>query len=233
MVDSPVVHLLQDLDFDAAIPLYIDRPYFIQYLHGIVFGPDHSNILEDFLFVTLRSTQYVAMTRANAIIDLLVSRPLRWLAGKSSQLSEWSAYAMGEALDLVEQLFERAQHDGSLFLDRSLDLFKPISDKQPLFAAWQQDTFERDHILAPDGRTRHLRFKLVRDELLDPIDPSNVATRLKTIEYLEVQCRAALKKMHDPNLALRDKLSSCNGANSIGNQVSDAPSLLLNHNQTQ
>lgn len=209
----------QDLDFDAAIPLYIDRPYFVQYLNGLVFGPDHSNILEDFLFVTLRSMQYIAMTRANAIVDLLISRPLRWLAGKSSQLTEWSPYSMGEAMDVIEQFFETAQHDGSMFLDPSLDLFKPIKEKQPLFATWMEATFTQDHILAPDGKTRHLRFKLVRAELLDPVDPTNMATRMKTIEYLEVQCRAALRKLHDPKLALRDKLTSSDGTNSFHKQV--------------
>lgn len=214
-----VLLCVKDLDFDAAIPLYIDRPFFIQYLDGIVFGPDHSNILEDFLYVTLRSMQYIAMTRANAIVDLLISRPLRWLAGKSSQLAGWSPYSMGGAMDLVEQLFERAQHDGSMFLDESLDIFKSIKESQPLFAAWMEATFKDDHILAPDGKTKHLRFKLVRDELLDPKDPTNIATRLKTIEYLEVQCQAALRKMRDPKLALRDKLNSCDGANSFQNQV--------------
>mmetsp|Transcript_27852 Transcript_27852/g.63932 ORF Transcript_27852/g.63932 Transcript_27852/m.63932 type:complete len:117 (-) Transcript_27852:124-474(-) len=74
-----VVHLeradggRQDLDFDAAIPLYVNRKYIIQYLHPIVFAKGHSNILEDFLYVTFRSLQYIAMIRANAIIDLQVS----------------------------------------------------------------------------------------------------------------------------------------------------------------
>lgn len=34
-----------------------------------------------------------------------------------------------------------------------------------------------------------------------------------------MQCIAALKKMHDPKLALADKLTSMDGANAIGNQV--------------
>ena len=71
----------QDLDYDAAIPLYVMRPYIVDFLNTLVFGADHSNILEDFLYICFRSVQYVAMTRANAIIDLFISRPLRWLAG--------------------------------------------------------------------------------------------------------------------------------------------------------
>lgn len=61
---------------------------------------------------------------------------------------------MGKVLDLVEQFFLRAQHDGSLFLDPELDIFGPIAAEQPLFAAWRRYTMEEDIILSPDGRTR-------------------------------------------------------------------------------
>lgn len=67
----------QDLDFDAAVPMYILRPYVVEFLHLHVFGADHSNILEDFLYVTHSALEYVAMMRANSVVDLLISRPLR------------------------------------------------------------------------------------------------------------------------------------------------------------
>lgn len=180
----------------------------------------------------MRSMQYIAMTRANAIIDLFISRPLRWLAGKSRLLTDWSPYSMGEALDLVERFFERAQHDGSLFLDASLNIFETIATKQPLFAEWLDHAFTKDCILSPDGSVRHLRFKLTRDELINPRDATNVNTRVKTIEYLEVQCKAALHKMHNPKLAICDKLTSRDGSNSRGKQVCirpPAPSANLIH----
>lgn len=181
------LHRLQDLDFDAAIPIYVDRKYFVEYLHELVFGPDHANILEDFLYVTHRSLQFVAATRANAIIDLLISRPMRWLTGKSSELTNWSPYSMGRVLDIVEQFFVRAQHDGSLFLDPGLDIFREIADEQPLFAQWRTDMYERETRISPDGSTRHLIYKLARDELLEPKDPSNIRTRVKTIECVQPQ----------------------------------------------
>lgn len=184
-----------------------------------MFCKGHKNILEDFLYVTFSAMQYVAMTRANAIVDILISRPMRWLSGKSAQLHQWSPCSMGEVLDIVEQFFERAQHDGSLFLDPSLDLFKTIAEKQPLFAEWRLYTFDKEHVMSPDGSTKHLLWKEVRKELLSPSDATNAATRAKTIEYLEVQCSAALRKMHDPKLALRDKLSSKDGDHSVGNLV--------------
>lgn len=207
----------QDLDYDAAIPMYVNRKYFVEFLSSRVYQKGHSNILEDFLFVTFRSMQFVAMVRANAIIDLLVSRPLRWLSGKSSQLQDWSPLSMGQALDAVEELFNRAQHDGSLLLDPNLDIFKPIAETQPLFAAWRRHMFEEETVVAPDGKTKHLVWALVREELLNPADATNRATREKTIEYLEIQCAAGLRKMHDPRLALRDKLTSQDGVNCVGN----------------
>lgn len=123
---------------------------------------------------------------------------------------------MGEALDLVEQFLLNAQHDGSLFLKPDLDIFKPISDKQPLFKRWREYSYDEETVLAPDGRTKHLVWKLARDELLTPTDATNASTEQKTIEYLEVQCIAGLRKMHNPTLALRDKLTSQGGINCVG-----------------
>lgn len=84
-----------------------------------------------------------------------------------------------------------------------------------MFAAWRQFSFEEDSVLSPDGSCKHLLWKLARAELLDPTDPTNIRTRTKTIEYLEVQAAAALRKMHDPRLALSDKLTSQNGTNAV------------------
>lgn len=170
----------QDLDYDAAVPMYIDRKYFVEYLHTRVFAPKHSNILEDFLYVTLRSTQYVAMTRANAIIDIRVSRPMRWLSGNSASLTDWSPFSMGRVVDIVEQFFVQAQHDGSLFLDPALDLFQAIAAEQPLFAEWRTYTFTQDFVYSPGNSVKHLVYKLALAEALQPVDATNAATRAKT-----------------------------------------------------
>ena len=207
----------QDLDYDAAVPLYIMRPYIIEFLQTLVFNADHSNVLEDFLYTSFRSQQYIAMTRANAVIDLVISRPLRWLAGSSYRLPNWSPVSMTRALDMVEQLFVKASVDGSILLQANLtvNLFKEIADEQPLFAVYLKHLYEEATVLSLDGKEKHPIYALVRDELFDPKDTTNLATRDKTIEYLEVQCVAGLRKLHDPKLALADKLASQDGANSF------------------
>lgn len=114
------------------------RKYMIEFLHTLVFGSDHSNVLEDFLYLSFSSMQYIAMTRANALVDLLISRPLRWLSGNSYRLDNWSPLDMNVAGDLVYAILVRVEADGSCLLDPTLDIFKSIADVQPLFAEWRK-----------------------------------------------------------------------------------------------
>ena len=143
----------QDLDYDAAVSMYINRELVVEFLHTLVFGADHSNILEDFLYTTLRCTEYVAMMRANALFDVHISRPLRWLAGNSYKLSNWSPLDMNNVLKQVKKIYEQAANDGALFLDATLDVFAEVAAKQPLFAEYRKWMYEECTILAPDGKT--------------------------------------------------------------------------------
>ena len=36
----------QDLDYDAAVPMYVMRPYMVELLHSRVYSKGHKNILE-------------------------------------------------------------------------------------------------------------------------------------------------------------------------------------------
>ena len=127
---SELVHLLQ-LDYDAAVPMYINRRYMVEFLHPRVHTAGHSNTLEEFLYIAHRTDEYLAMTRANAIIDLVIARPMRWLTGKSADLIDWSPFSMGPVLDMLEELFERGARDGSVFFDPELNIWKLVADKQP------------------------------------------------------------------------------------------------------
>lgn len=206
------------MDYDAAVPIYVNRSYLVTYLHSHVFASGHKNILEDFLYQALLTNQFIAMSRANAIIDLRISRPHRWLSGKTSELQDWSPIQMNGVLDLIDAVFQLTKDDGSVLLDPALDVFKPIAEKQPLFRAYREFTSTHDVVLSPDGKVRHLHYMCALAELLDPQDETNRGTQQKTIEYLEVQAAAALEKMHDSKLAIADKLTSQGGVNSMGKQ---------------
>lgn len=125
---------------------------------------------------------------------------------------------MSAALDLVEEVFQSAKDDASVLLAPDLNVFGPIADAQPLFKEYLEYTFSQHAILSPNGSTRHLLHALAKKELLDPEDATHKLTQQKTLEYLQVQCAAALEKMHDSKLAIADKLTSQNGENSIHNR---------------
>lgn len=146
----------QDLDYDAATPIYINRRYLVEYLHTHVFAANHKNILEDFLYQTLMTNQYIAMSRANAAIDLRISRPHRWLAGKTSELLDWSPIKMNWVLDLIDAAFQRLKDDGTALLDPEWDIFAKVAEEQPLFQEYLDFTFNHDVVLSPNGRVRHL-----------------------------------------------------------------------------
>ena len=207
----------QDLDFDAAAPIYMNWLFLVEFLHRFVHLSDHANQLEDFLYSVLRSVEFCAMARANALVSLLISQPLRWLAGKASELHDWSPAKATWAYDLVEQTLECVALDGSVLINAQLDIFKPIADEQPLFRDYRKFTYSRAHILSPDRNTTHLLWKATRAELLSPTDPTRQATLTKTIQYLEVQAAAALRKFHDEKLVIASMLSSKNGTGCLAN----------------
>ena len=126
--------------------IYVNRVFLVEYLHQSVFANGHSNILVDFLYTACRTLQFVAMSRANAIIDLRISKPIRWLAGKAAELQDWSPYKNNMVLDLVYEVFKRAQDDGNLLLDPDLRVFGSIEDEQPLFREWMVYTFCSDSL---------------------------------------------------------------------------------------
>jgi hypothetical protein len=176
----------------------------------------------DFKLVVLRALsakEYIAMLRANSIVDLLISRPLRFLAGSAYKLDNFSPLSLGTvgkkgALDLVEEAMDAAALDGTTLLDPHLDIFAPIAAEQTLFHEWREDMFNKKTCLGPDGKTKHLMWKLVRDEVLTPSDPTNADpfVRQKTVEYLQVQMAAGLKAMRDKKRSIAKHLASQGGS---------------------
>lgn len=133
-------------------------------------------------------------------------------------MKDWSPIKNNQVLDIIHDVFTRAKSDGAFLLDPLLEVFQSILAEQPMFREYLENTSTYEAVLSPDGRTRHLWYKLALQEALNPADPTNQATREKTIEYLQVQCGAALEKMEDPKLALANKLTSQDGCNAIGKQ---------------
>ena len=209
----------QDLDYDAAVPMFINRRYEVEYLDARVYASDHKNILEDAMYVTRTKLECVAEMRANALIDLRISRPWRWLCGKGAeQLVDWSPYSQGLVLDMLEELSLRIARDGSVLLESQLDIWKEFRLKEPKFQEYF-DHLEHDTVMAPDGKTKHEWYTLALKEVLDPTDATNARTRNLTIRYIQAQLQAGIRKLHDSRTVLHEYLTSQDGELSFSKQA--------------
>ena len=214
-----VYFTLQDLDFDGAVAMYVNRRYMVDFLDLRIYGTaDHQNKLEDAIYVTHTKLEYVAMMRANAVVDLIISVPWRFLSGKGADLDDWSPFSQGIVLDLINDLSERVVNDPSILLDARLDLWKDIKATEPKFQAYF-DHLQADKVLAPDGKTKHQWYKLALAEVLDPEDETNRKTRDLTVEYLRAMFTGGHAKLHDNRTVIPQYLTSENGALSFGNQA--------------
>ena len=210
----------QDLDFDAAVPMYINRKHTVDFLRPRVYAKGHSNILEDSVFVTHTKLQYVALIRASAIIDIRIALPLRWIAGNGPKLKDWSPFSMGPVLDRIESTLERGSRDGAVLLSSApLAIYESMAAEQPAFKEYLEWLYEKKTVRSPNGKKKYLLYKDVLDELLDPQDEDNAATRELAIDFLRAACAEGLAKLHDKRTVLPKYLSSQDGELSFEKQA--------------
>lgn len=206
----------QDLAFDGAVPLFANRVLATTFLREQVFTPNHSNILEDFLWATLSCVEMVALTRVLTLWDLLLSMPLRWLCGSSSRLSNWSIYDFGPVLDSVVTLLENVASDGAVLLDKDLSPFSAVAEEQPLFKSWLEE-LHKDELRAPDGKTSFCWFSMVLAEAREPANKSNQESTDMVVQLAMAMATDGLKKMKDPRAAIKDWISCTDGKYSRAN----------------
>ena len=136
-----------------------------------------------------------ALLRASTLFQIIFSDPLRWLAGKSGELDEWSIVSLGESLDATEEALTAIAADGSALLDPALDPFAAIAAKQPAFADWRKKRMERTQ-LAPDGKTPHTTLALALAEALSPKLQGNLDATPRVIALAQAMAQRGLQKLH-------------------------------------
>ena len=104
-------------------------------------------------------------------------------------------------------------------LNLTLDFWQEHADKHKEFREYLEYTFTKQTVRSASGNTKHLVYKCALAELLDPEDKTNQETRALTLELLQVQCAAGLRKLHDERTVLPQYLASQDGALSFENQA--------------
>lgn len=96
-------------------------------LRDVVFVPGHANILEDYLWIVLRTNEMATALRVFTLLDIRMSCPMRWLCGSNAKLSDWSVFKAGGLFELVETALLAIAADGKALSDPVLDIFGPIA----------------------------------------------------------------------------------------------------------
>ncbi len=146
----PIIRTLggdhQDSLFEGALPVYMGRKFFVQFLHEELCSSTNENILQTNMFIVLRSTKMIAQLRIASIVFMAVVVPMRWLAGKTHKLAHcnWSERSMGRAVDLMYNAFVEVELDGELMLDEDfiMGIFSPLYEELPEFNGYLEYFFE-------------------------------------------------------------------------------------------
>ena len=203
-----------DLAFDGAVPIFMNRIIILEFLHTLVNVPGANNKLEKFLWQVLRCNEMTAVLRVCTLWQTLITNPMRWLTGSSTELHDWGLDNSNEVLDLVYDSMVKVAADGHTLLDPSFDPLESIAAKQPKFATWRSDQLLHT-VQAPDG-TKHLVHARVLAEARSPAGSGNAQATEMVVALAEAMAEAALVAMRDPLRAIADKLTSQDGVNAIG-----------------
>ena len=87
----PIVQSLggkrQDRSFEGALPVFMDRRYFVAFLHHYICCTYSNNILQHKFFTTLSCVEVIAEIRFASIFFIVFVVPMRWLAGNTQNLA--------------------------------------------------------------------------------------------------------------------------------------------------
>ncbi len=221
----------QDLEYEACAAIYVNRPYYVEFLDMLMKDIAHSNILEDYLFVVLISVEMLAAVRTYAVFYVTFVTELRFLAGSSHLLTDWSPASMAQVADTFESWMLEGAVDGKSILDllASGDSpFQAIEEAQPLFAAYRKH--EADALASsPNGKVRHARNRKLRAALARPSDDaSNRATTPRMLELVQICCERIVEDLRDPKKRAHRYLDSQDGPLAWDNQATQ-----LAHKETR
>ncbi len=97
----------QDLSVEGAPSILMNLPLYLQFPNWRMgaCGTAGDGILATNLYIYLQSVEVVALFRVPFILHILICMPVRWLASKTAELSDYDFghYDMGKALDMLDR----------------------------------------------------------------------------------------------------------------------------------
>eukprot|EP00956_Cyclotella_meneghiniana_P019144 scaffold32561_cov32-Cyclotella_meneghiniana.AAC.5 len=215
----------QDLSVEGAPSILMNLPLYLQFLRwrSGVCGTSGDGILATNLHIYLRSVEMVALLRVMSILHISICMPVRWLAGKTAELSDYDFghCDMGKALDTLEAAFEAIIEDPSKFLDEDfmMGLFSEISDKVDPFKAYLEYMFEKKLgnvvVNSKDDEDKVLPYDEILAAVFYPNRKDIIQTDELCRELAVTAATAFLVEFRDESKATSNYLSSIGGKSSL------------------
>ena len=204
----------QDLAFDGAVPLFVNRKIIIEFVRGMMV-PGADNQLERFILRVLGCNEMTAALRVNTLWKYIFSAPVRFLSGRSRRLKDWSIDSSSRLMDLVEKAMVEVAADGRRLFDPSFDPFAAIAAEQPLFCKWRDQLLQRT-VASRDGSARHPVHQWALQEARSSEGAGNAQATEATVMLAQQMANAALVAMRDPTRAICSLLTSQDGEHAAG-----------------
>ena len=208
----------QDLAFDGAVPIFVNRKIIIEFVRGMMV-PGADNRLERFILRVLGCNEMTAALRVNTLWKYIFSAPVRFLSGRSRRLKNWSIDSSSRLMDLIEKAMVEVAADGRRLLDPTFDPFAEIATEQPLFCKWRDQLLQRQ-VASSNGSARHPVHQWALDEARSPTGAGNVQAEETTVMLAQQMANAALVAMRDPKRAICSLLTSQDGEHAVGKDAS-------------
>ena len=211
----------QDLAVEGAGALYLNRPYYIEFLHECLSADDSGHILQENMFVVLSSVEMIAYARVCAILHIAICLPTRWLAGNCHKLAAYgfSVRSMGNIVDELEKAMEEIQQSPDMFLSESfmMSIFASIEAQVPPLSEYMKYFFEDKQSNTVGRRSKTLPYDELRAELFYPQDETNQRTTQVVHDLAFEVATSMLAELRDERKATHNYLSSSDGRFSAEN----------------
>ncbi len=126
--------------------IYINRPFYIEFLDNMlrkqVSVSDNPSILQQNLFVALRSREMIALSRLSSILHISICMPFHWLAGKTHKLKQydWGPMSMSSVIDTLHEKMSQLCESPHLIEDENfmMNIFSEYpSELLPFREYWE------------------------------------------------------------------------------------------------
>jgi hypothetical protein len=204
--------------FEGALPVYMGRKFFVQFLHKVLCSNTKENILQTNMFIILQATKMIAQLRIASIVFMAVVIPMCWLAGKNHELAHrnWLERSMGRAVDLMYNAFVQVESDGEKMLDKDfiMNIFSPLYAEIPELEEYLTYFFEEkeSNVVGSYSRSdRVLAIDLAKCEVFYPTQCENQQTNDLCVDLAREVATCLMLEVADPKKATSDYLSKCDG----------------------